>query len=474
MLFAYFPMLSSMHYSLDSYSVYYDVNIWAPLTSGRLIFALIFYLFNILGLNPVQLQTIEILSFIVLVAAGSTILGNVLLKNSGVENKFLYLFIPCILLSTVNVFFLEYFLYPEVTIVYSVGFFFMVLAVYFSLQKMNLKNICITITCLIVVVNCYQAFFAYYIIFSITGTLLGYNCKYSINLVKIVSKNLCCGMVVSLIQVSELKILSLMGYIRNDNKEISFNLQQLEGNFFYLLEQQKTIWMSADGFLPKGILIVIFFMAVGLLIYLLKNSLKDLLNITILFVGCYLSIFVMHLLVGEIWLAPRTITAFFAFLSAWMIVLLYISLNSEQCKKIIICLTLVLLAINFFQIQDVSKNHFISIALDKEFAELIEIEISEYESNSGNTITKIASFNDANPTYFYPEVKYCKFDTNVRAFVIPWADVNLLNYYTNNNYQKIEMPEEIYIERFSGKDWKYFIPEEQLYFQDDVMFWAKY
>ena len=64
---------------------------------------------------------------------------------------------------------------------------------------------------------------------------------------------------------------------------------------------------------------------------------------------------------------------------------------------------------------------------------------------------------------------YTIFDTNVRAFVLPWADVNMINFYNGKNYEKVVMDEEIYNQYFAAKDWNRFIPEEQMKFSGDTL-----
>lgn len=126
------------------------------------------------------------------------------------------------------------------------------------------------------------------------------------------------------------------------------------------------------------------------------------------------------------------------------------------------------------QMQRIAANHIAINRLDQSYALTIQSAIEEYESSSGYTVKYIAAENDIYPTWSYPGIEFVVFDTNTRAFVVDWADVELLNYYTGHDYIKVPMDNEVFNEYFRDKNWDEFNSGEQLIFEKETMYWIKY
>ena len=58
---------------------------------------------------------------------------------------------------------------------------------------------------------------------------------------------------------------------------------------------------------------------------------------------------------------------------------------------------------------------------------------------------------------------------NIREFLVSWGQVEIINYYSKRNFEKVDMSEEIYKKYFANKKWDYYKPEEQLAFIDDML-----
>lgn len=104
----------------------------------------------------------------------------------------------------------------------------------------------------------------------------------------------------------------------------------------------------------------------------------------------------------------------------------------------------------------------------------IEAYIEEYEHATGNHVTKIATVKDASPTYFCKGIKYVSHDMNIRGLVVDWADVNLINFYCDKDYQKCDMSEAIYEMYFKDKNWDVMNLQQQAVFKDDTLYLAMY
>lgn len=129
----------------------------------------------------------------------------------------------------------------------------------------------------------------------------------------------------------------------------------------------------------------------------------------------------------------------------------------------------------FVQVQKVSINNAMSGAIDEEFCRQIEFQIEQYEQKTGNTIDTVVVGNDPNPDYYaYKSVDYAIMDTNLSTFAMTWSDVNALTYYSGRTLERRDMTEEEYEKYFGASEWDVFCPEEQLRFEGNTMYWAKY
>ncbi|NRZ85227.1 hypothetical protein DFR97_001002 [Clostridium beijerinckii] len=111
-----YGMFLRMHYSVDSYSIIYDSSGTQFLMQGRILAYVINILFNNIGINLTLHQQIFSLYLIICIAISSTILFFIIwdqVKNKSFVNWSIVNF--SVIISFSNVFFLEWFLYPEST-----------------------------------------------------------------------------------------------------------------------------------------------------------------------------------------------------------------------------------------------------------------------------------------------------------------------------------------------------------------------
>lgn len=98
--------------------------------------------------------------------------------------------------------------------------------------------------------------------------------------------------------------------------------------------------------------------------------------------------------------------------------------------------------------------------------------ITEYEEDTGTTITKIAFYKDGAFTYSqYPDV-FNWGDMCMSAFLTSWSDIRAVNYYLNANYERIEQNPD-YTKYFAGQNWNQF-SKEQVIFDGDTLHYCVY
>lgn len=476
-IFLSYDLLLRNHFSIDSYSSLLSPSSIAEtaLRLGRVISWLIGQLFSLVQINVVENQTIfTFLSILIMayVATGWVKSFVALFKDTTVA---VYLLTDlAILLSLVNVFILEWYLFPEVVFLFMLG----LLATYFStifiMRPLKILNIIISLCLLTTAMNLYQINIHFFVMITTTWLLLKSNCKLKLSFLVCLGIALLAG----LFNVFSLKLLQRLGMVAISARDVDFSFtQMLENAKMLLTHAQSRVWIDGLGLMPEGICLSFLGILVICLLMQFKSDKRSIADILYCLLACMVNfsiIFVPHVLTRTIWLAPRTMVGAFVFLTTLALMILYFKPNMRRI--IVYCAGLfIMLCINFYQIHDISLNHLMSNAIDKHYANIIVSQIKKYEQKSGIKVTKIASCRDDSPMYgHYDVVKYVSFDINIRAYIVDYANVNALNYYTHNNFVKIAMDDEIYKKYFLGKNWYYFDAAEQMIFVNDTLYIAMY
>jgi hypothetical protein len=93
--------------------------------------------------------------------------------------------------------------------------------------------------------------------------------------------------------------------------------------------------------------------------------------------------------------------------------------------------------------------------------------IINYQETTGEKVTKIAFYDDADTEMpQYPGL-YGEGDLVISSYCTSWSDINAINYYLGTDYEKTESDER-YVEYFSSQDWQC-LSEEQLIFEGDTL-----
>ena len=63
---------------------------------------------------------------------------------------------------------------------------------------------------------------------------------------------------------------------------------------------------------------------------------------------------------------------------------------------------------------------------------------------------------------------------NHKTLYDEWSEVELLNYFTGKCYEPVQMSNEIFEKYFKNVKYDAFIPEKQLVFEEDKLYWLIY
>lgn len=467
-LFITYGIFLRMHYSLDSYASFYESDANMQLQSARYLHYLIGTLLLKCGINRVVYQSLFTMVLIFslgwVTARLTERISSMIYSEKRVIKVLIWL---SAVIGVVNVFLLEWFLYPETTLFYSCAIVFAIEAVLVVVEKTGWRRYILSLSFLLLSLFSYQAAMPVFVIYHLTVILLRNNFKATKRAVKESLVGIGIGFTGSVILVLMQKIVGAGG------REASLDIKNIVNNVKVLLVYQKEIWKDQLGFWPKYVLAVLSVLLLIIIIIQVKKhaNYKSLGLLLFALSVSYTIVFAPHLITKELWLAERTVVGFWSFVSS-LCLLLTVIVNKYQNKiRFYVLVGLVLVVgINMVYIWKIGYNHIKSNENDRDYIAAIQEAIEDYERDHGVEIRNIATCKDDNFEYVYPGIKYARYDTNVKCFCVDWGDVTALNYYTGRNYQKVEMDESIYHSFFEGRDWNSFNALEQIIFQGNTVY----
>ena len=193
----------------------------------------------------------------------------------------------------------------------------------------------------------------------------------------------------------------------------------------------------------------------------------------ILFIFAVLATFGIQIFMFFVWLSPRVLTGL-GFLLC-ILLIYWANFLSEKQLNYLICLVGILFFVNVYFSQSIAINKYATNRIDQEQVSNICYRIRDHEEKNRIKIKKISFCQDLDPLLgYYGNTKYIAWDLNIREFMVNWGQIEIINYYAKRNFEKIDMPEEIYKKYFAKKQWDYYKPEEQLVFIDDTLYICVY
>lgn len=463
------------HFATDSYQNIIVSNAGWQLNVGRYSIYILEVIFEKLGISLFKYQIFFMLITILLLTVCSCLIF-LMTQNKLDTYKQSFIKNIAILLCVINVFSIELYLFPEYVIYNGLGITFAVLAAFIIYEKISIKRILFSALCLLISLGFYQANIGVFLIVSLGSAWVQK---------KVLINNeiaIFIGLIVSLINIFIKKILVKIGLAEVISRDSQLNIHTLINNLKVIIngqgQGQKDIIFNGANLLPKGVLLVVLISLVLIIMVnmiLNHNQIKFIIHTVLLLILGYIVVYAPHLIAGSVWLSPRTIYTLFFYLGFLGIMAIQVSPREKHfIINLVGGILIIFLAINFWSMQGIVVNHFATNKIDQNYAHDIYKEIEKYENETGNTISNIATVTDDIPLYKNHYVDYYSFNINERAFINDWSDVSVICWVSGRIFNKVPMDEKIYDKYFKNKDWDYFSPEEQLYFQGDTLYWCKY
>jgi hypothetical protein len=250
-----FSIFLNPHYSIDSYGAYSDASHY--LSDGRVVAYLISNLLKIASINPVKHQEVFIFLEILFMASSASLLIRryCLYCNDISLTKFVLINL-CFLISFVNIYILEWYLFPELSYIFGLGFLLTTLAILKMTEENSIRNLLSCFIFLSLSVNIYQINITIFIIFSLTFLLV--KDMYSITIKSIFNKIFTvifiCG-ITMLTNIVIMKLMPLIGLAQPNTRVMSISFSNLWNRFISLISnEQYSIWFDGSGFLGNGVM----------------------------------------------------------------------------------------------------------------------------------------------------------------------------------------------------------------------------
>lgn len=475
---AYGCMVWSKHYSVDSFNVMYDMSPFWHMQLGRYTNCGTILWAQFLGLNQVISQQLFMMLWIIVLATTMWVIYYSIMDLSGpmtLTGKLLTA--GAVVLSFVNVFTMELMLFPEMAMVLLLGNLALGLSVRSALEENDWKKWVASAVSLSIALGCYQSYIGVYEAFVLAGIYLKFReqpkKRYQQSVIALM-----VGGGVSLFNVVLVKVLLKAGFIADSGRGASISWEVIQSNIRELILYQLKFWTNADGILPEaGMLLIGIVTLIGLIIIFVKaKGGEERLFLAVMLTAAYGLGYAPHLIESRIDLSPRSNVAIWAVIAVvWILAVIVFFQDSKPIvRKWSNVLVASVIMVQILTMQDMAANEQAMNAIDILEADQIANKIEQYEEETGNTVSKIAITYDQNPTIYQEQSRYRHSQLGVRIMVTDYSNYRLISSRVNRELQKTDMPDEIFQQYFSEKDWNELNVEEQVFCEDDVAYVAVY
>lgn len=473
---SYWGLISSNHYSVDSFNLYYDMSPYWHMQLGRyfncgtILWALKF------GVNQVVAQRVFMAIWVLTITIAIYIIGEVFCELLNCKGKRSYVISAIISLSFINVFAMELMLFPEMAMVFMFSNLAIGILIYLAVSDMNniLKWV-LFIWFTFVALGSYQSYIGIIETYVLVALFIKYNDEIKERYTNSASA-LVLGGFVSVANVLIVKVMISMNLIADSGRGASLTLSNILNNLVDVIQYQFSFWKNADGILPNGIMpLILILIIVGFGYYVYKlSSMEKRIYIFVIVLGCYVLAFAPHIIEKTLTLRPRSNIAVWSVISV-LLILSYLNIQKINLKNIFSTIVAVFLLTNIFVMQDMIQNEASNNAIDITEAKLIAEYIFEYEKSTGNYVINIATCQDTEETYYLSSTRYHNGELGGRILDTNYSNYRLIGYELDGrNINLVEMDQKIYQEHFAGKNWDSLNLEEQLVFVGDTLYLAIY
>ena len=477
LIFIYYNIyIFQRHYGLDDYLMIKNpVELeYNALQNGRYALWGAYVILNKIGLNPVIYQKMFGMILALSFAICATDITRNIAVECGINKNRSILAINCgAILLFLNVFVTEWYTF---VLSYPQWIMATVSSVYSSIlivQKKVYKKV-MGFLLLAVAANSYQATLTWYAF--LTMLFLWLRNKNNFNWKVLIKQTILVALPAIFVIVNNVILTNIfikLNVVPSSSRytNVCFDLNNIKA----ILLGQRSIWLEGQGVLGHGFLIICLCALIIMIIGLVKNkliSINSVIYCICILIGGQVVIYMPDLLMRT-GLTLRSISPLFAIFTV-LIVFLVLHIEKSKHMLIILGVAAFLLAGNFMATQKMAIASLQTNILEEYEAHVLFSHIKEYEKKENTKISYIGFCQDSKSMPRYKEIDITPYDELYKkAYVVSWADVFAVNYYTEQNYMKKEVPEAVE-KYFLDKDWNEFNVQEQIIFQGDTVYWCVY
>ena len=469
-------LVSSDHYSVDSFNLIYDMAPYWHMQLGRYINCGMILWGLKFGLNQVISQRAFMAVWLVTITLTSFIVGEVFGKVLSCGERKARNVSAMVSIAFVNVFMIELMLFPEMAMDFMFNNLAIAAAIFLSVSELKPRlkwggYLWFTLVAL----GSYQSYIGIIETFTLVALFFKYadhkKARYGESAVALIF-----GGFASVANVIIVKIMVAKNLIADSGRGATVSISDILHNLHILAKYQLSFWKNADGLLPEGFMpMIALIMICGFGYYLYQlSSVEKKVYITIILIGCYVLAFAPHLVEKNILLTPRSNIAVWSWIAS-VLLIIYSNVPALRIEKIFPYVIVILIGVNIYAMQDMAENESALNAIDMTEAKLIADRIQQYESQTGNAVCNIATVWDKNETYYQPSSRYHTGELGGRIMATGYSNYRLIGYELDRRWlNSVEMNQEVYQEYFAGKDWDNLDLDEQLVFLGDTLYLAVY
>ncbi len=478
--FAFYGFYFHDHYGLDAYGMFKATEwpLFQMMSHGRPFMDIIMHFLFIIGINPVKYQALfAILLILTITFSIYTVYFEVLAGFRTSLSLFtkIILFVSCSV-GFLNFCFQEWFNFSDGMVQFTGGLLFSVL----SLRSLSKKKYIRTFVLMYVALGFYQAVLGIFITWGLLVIFLQYVKDKEINaLLKSTVWMFVIAGGASVSNILTTKVAQLLNLVGTILRSVQLSPKLLIENIKRIIESQEILFFKGYYHMPEYFLFVILILSVACLfiLLLLVKRFKEIPLFIFMILIAYSSSYLPFVFSESFWMPPRTIVAIFSSFSVVLILNIAVLAEFEDIffvfmilKTLCGGLAMALLFVNLIHVQKETIDLFTTNELDYYICQQIGYKIDQYEVKTGNVVDTIRWHTDTNYVGGYPHVTTNAFDTNSRAFNVVWSWYGLFEYAINREFIIEDMSEEDYQRLFGSKNWEYFLPDEELVFEDNVMY----
>lgn len=460
----FFGIYCLMQYAPDTYGVLSSSlreTVMHFLSCGRVVTGIFIYtLVRILKLGETGVYIVSYVLAILCTIISMYKLDKLFQKD--IKNKTI-----CVLASIfiiINVFSIELYVYIEKGILMlSVLLCIMAVEEIRKFWEGNKKRIIFSLILMIIANCCYQGTVGLFVAISLL-----YIIKYSKNIKKFIVNNIIVALTYGIPAI----INFIMVRFIFTNSRVSGEII-LSESIQKIYQGTKNMLLSTYGLLPKYLFFISIIIVSLWIIYKIikkreKTKILEILGIGYIILGTIFSTVVPQIMqdTNSIWFVARSSYSAGALIG---ILLIYANMKFEIEKKsvnIILILSCIFLIIQFVYFINYTVDNYKVNYEDRQIVEQIERRISQYEKETGKTITKIAIYEDKAINYTYQNIKITG-DMNLKALYPEWSTLGIIRYYTGRELEQTEKDENIE-QNFKDNNWDYY-NDNQIILEEETM-----